>query len=90
MIVRLPSETLRDDLALAVTDAVAARTSVPRLSIRDIRVLDSAVEPSLGLVIRSRDITMSSATIRAETESVIREYAGRLDLNRISIVVQSD
>lgn len=85
MIVRVPTVRRRDELIQAVADAVAALRSMPRLAVRDIRVLDSPPEPRLAVVIRFHDASASGEAIRSETDALVREYVRRFDLSGMSV-----
>lgn len=89
--IQMPTSVLRDSLATAVAERIAALTDRPDISIRDIRVVDDASEPILHVTVRPfKDPNLSDDALLQVVVAMVREYASDLDLSAMSIILRPD
>ena len=89
--IRVPSDELRNDLALAVADGVAAGTVRHPLAIRSIEAIAGASEPTLYVTARTRlSPAVSEEAVVDQLTRRVRGYGAHLDLEAMTISVRSD
>jgi hypothetical protein len=85
--IRVPTIDVRDRLIEAVAGNVAALTTVPAMPIREIAILDSAVEPSLKVTVRSWDPGRPGPDVRMEADALLRRYASEVGLAGMTTIL---
>ncbi len=87
----MPSDELRNDLALAVADGVSAGTERHPLAIRSIEAIAGASEPTLYVTARTRlTPAVSEEAVVDQLTRRVRGYGSHLDLAEMTISVRSD
>lgn len=89
--IHVPSDELRNDLALAVADGVAAGKVRHPLAIRSIEAIAGASEPTLYVTARTRlNPAVSEEAVVDQLTRRVRGYGAHLDLEAMTISVRSD
>ena len=89
--IHLPSEELRNDLALAVADGVAAGTVRHPVAIRSIEAIAGASEPTLYVTARTRlSPAVSEEAVVDQLTSRVRAYGAHLDLAAMTVELRPD
>ena len=89
--IHVPSDELRDDLALAVADGVTAGTVRHPLAIRSIQAIAGASEPTLYVTARTRLMpAVSEKAVVDQLTARVRGYGAHLDLEEMTISVRAN
>jgi len=84
----MPTESLRDELSVALMEAIAAIRTVPDIKFRDVNLLYYSDPRAIHLTIRaSRDLAITDEEISAQVAEAVRGYVGNVDTEGMTIAV---
>ena len=84
----MPTEALRDQLATALMEGIAATRTVPDIQFRDVMPLYDSDPPAIHLTIRAhRALAITDMEIAAQVAEAVRGYVGKVDTQGMTIAV---